>query len=41
MGLQQDGTWTLIDPVTKETISAEPKLDRVRQAASWIPWASR
>lgn len=27
MGLQQDGTWTLIDPVTKETISAESKLD--------------
>ena len=28
MGLQQDGTWTLIDPVTREVISAEPKLDR-------------
>ena len=23
----QDGTWSLIDPVTKETISAEPELD--------------
>ncbi len=24
----QDGTWTLIDPMTKETISAEPVLDQ-------------
>jgi type IV pilus assembly protein PilM len=27
MGGTQDGTWTLIDPVTKETISAETVLD--------------
>jgi hypothetical protein len=27
MEMTQDGTWSLIDPVTKETISAEPELD--------------
>jgi hypothetical protein len=27
METTQDGTWSLIDPVTKETISAEPELD--------------